>query len=133
MMAPEKMDEMADDPRDHPEAIVNAFLLHKSLEQTQHYLTRGRRFAKLAVAQLNADWITAVRSWLAHRDRANERKMDDLAAELRLRGVEPPYAAVEQELADRSARTKENEQKKVIRAVAREIGDFMCENQRPLQ
>ena len=132
-MAPEKMDEMADDPRDHPEAIVNAFLRHKSLEQTQHYLTRGRRFAKLDVAQLNADWITAVRSWLAHRDRANERKMDDLAAELRLRGVEPPYAAVEQELADRSARTKENEQKKVIRAVAREIGDFMCENQRPLQ
>jgi hypothetical protein len=29
--------------------------------------------------------------------------MDDLAAELRLRGLEPPYGAVEQELADRSA------------------------------
>jgi hypothetical protein len=127
-----KMDETAGDPRD-PEAMVKAFLQHKITEQMQDYLTRGRRFAKLDVAQLNADWITAVRSWLAHKDRANERKMDDLAAELRLRGVEPPYAAVEQELADRSARTKENEQKKVIRAVAREIGDFMCENQRPLQ
>jgi hypothetical protein len=127
-----KMDETAGDPRD-PEAMVKAFLQYKSMEQMQDYLTRGRRFAKLDVAQLNADWIIAVRSWLAHKDRANERKMDDLAAELRLRGVEPPYAAVEQELADRSARTKENEQKKVIRAVAREIGDFMCENQRPLQ
>ena len=92
------MDEMADDPRDHPDAIVNGFLQHKSLEQTQDYLARGRRFAKLDVEQLNEDWINAVRGWLAHKDRTNERMMDDLAAELRLRGVEPAYAAVEQEL-----------------------------------
>ena len=126
------MNESAEDPRD-PEAIVNAFLQHKSMEQMQDYLARGRRFAELDIGRLNKDWIIAVRSWLANKDRTKERMMDDLAAELRLRGVEPPYAAVEQELADRSARTKENEQKKVIRAVAREIGDFMCENQRPLQ
>ena len=124
---------MADDPREDPEAIVNAFLQHKSLEQTRDYLVRGRRFAKLDVAQLNEDWIIAVRSWLAHKDRTNERMMDDLAAELRLRGIEPPYVAVEHELADRSAQTKETERKKVLSAVAREIGEFMRENQRPLQ
>jgi hypothetical protein len=128
-----KMDEMADDPRDHPDAIVNGFLQHKSLEQTQDYLARGRRFAKLDVGQLTEDWINAVRGWLAHKDRTNERMMDDLAAELRLRRVEPPYAAVEQELADRCAQTKQTERKKVLRAVAREIGEFMRENQRPLQ
>ena len=60
-MAPEKMDEMADDPREGPEAVVNAFLQHKSLEQMQDYLARGRRFTKLDVAQLNVDWIIAVR------------------------------------------------------------------------
>jgi hypothetical protein len=43
-MAPEKKDDMADDPREDPEAVVNAFLLHKSLEQMQDYLARGRRF-----------------------------------------------------------------------------------------
>jgi len=59
--------------------------------------------------------------------------MDDLAAELRLRGLEPPYGFVEQELAGRSAHTKETERKKVLRAVARQIGEFMRENQRPLQ
>jgi hypothetical protein len=107
------MDEMADDPHE-PEAIVNAFLQHKSLEQTQDYLVRGRRFAKLDVAQLNKDWIIAVRIWLAHKDRTKERKMDDLVAELRLRGLESPYGAVEQELADRSAQTKETERKKVL-------------------
>jgi hypothetical protein len=127
------MDEMADDPREDPEAIVNAFLQHKRMKQAQDYLVRGRRFAKLDVAQLNEDWIIAVRSWLAHKDGTNERMMDDLVAELRLRGLEPPYGAVEQEFADRSAQTKETERKKVLSAVAREIGEFMRENQRPLQ
>jgi hypothetical protein len=127
------MDKMADDSSEDPEAVVNAFLQHKSLEQTQDYLVRGRRFAKLDVRQLTEDWIIAVRSWLAHKNRTNERMMDDLAAELRLRRVEPPYVAVEQELADCSAQTNETERKKVLRAVAWEIGEFMRENQRPLQ
>jgi hypothetical protein len=43
------MDEMADDPREDPEAVVKAFLQHKSLEQMRGYQARGRRFAKLAV------------------------------------------------------------------------------------
>src|SRR5215510_16295951 len=111
---------MADDPREDPEVVVNTFLQHKSLEQTQDYLVRGRRFAKFDVAQMNEDWIIAVRSWLAHKNRTNERMMDDLAAELRLRGLEPPYSAVEQELADRSVQMKEAERKRTVREVARE-------------
>ena len=98
------MDETAENPRD-PEAIVNAFLQHKRMQETQDYLVRGRRFAKLDVGRLNKDWIIAVRSWLAHKRRTKERVMDDLAAELRLRGLEPPYGAVEQELVDRSTQT----------------------------
>ena len=125
------MDKRAEDPRD-PEAIVNAFLQHKSMKQMQDYLARGRRFAKLDVERLNEDWIIAVRSWLAHKDRTKERMMDDLAAELRLRRLEPPYGAVEQELAARSAQTNEAERKKTVREVAREIGEFMRENDRPL-
>jgi hypothetical protein len=126
------MDERAEDPRD-PEAIVNAFLQHRSMKQMQDYLARGRRFAKLDIGRLNNDWIIAVRSWLAHKHRTKERMMDDLAAELRLRGLEPPYGAVEQELADRSAQTKDAERKRTVREVAREIGEFMRENDRPLQ
>src|SRR6516162_10786241 len=115
-----EMDEMEEDARD-PEAIVNAFLQHKSMNQMQDYLARGRRFVELDMERLNKDWIIAVRGWLAHKHRTKERLMDDLAAELRLRGVEPPYAAVEQELAHRSAQTKETERKKAFREVAREI------------
>ena len=131
-MASEKVDEMTNDPRKDPEVVVNAFLQHKSLEQMQDYLARGRRFTTFDVRQLSKDWIIAVRSWLAHKDHTKERMMDDLAAELRLRGLEPPYLAVEQELADCSAQTKETERKKVLRAFAREIGEFVRENQRPL-
>jgi hypothetical protein len=126
------MDERAEDPRD-PEAIVDAFLQHRSMKQMQDYLACGRRFAKLDIGRLNNDWIIAVRSWLAHKHRTKERMMDDLAAELRLRGLEPPYGAVEQELTDRSAQTNEAELKKTVREVAREIGEFMRENDRPLQ
>ena len=126
------MAETAEDPRD-PEAIVNAFLQHKSMEQMQDYLARGRRFAQLDALRMNKDWVIAVRGWLAHKHRTKERLMDDLAAELRLRGVEPPYAAVEQELAHRSAQTKETERKKAFREVAREIGELLRENERPLQ
>jgi hypothetical protein len=126
------MDERAEDPRE-PEAIVNAFLQHRNMKQMQDYLARGRRFAKLDIGRLNNEWIIAVRSWLAHKHRTKELMMDDLAAELRLRGLEPPYGAVEQELADRSAQTNEAELKRTVREVAREIGEFMRENDRPLQ
>ena len=126
------MDETAEDPRDAG-AILNAFLQHKSMEQMQDYLARGRRFAKLDIGRLNEDWVIAVRSWLTHKHRTKERMMDDLAVELRLRGLEPPYGAVEQELADRSSQTNEAERKKTVRQVAREIGEFMRGNDRPLQ
>jgi hypothetical protein len=42
------------------------------------------------------------------------------------------YNAVKQELADRSAQTTEAEGKKTVREVAREIGEFMRENETPL-
>jgi hypothetical protein len=58
--------------------------------------------------------------------------VDDLAAELRLRGLEPRYGAVKQELTDRSAQKKEAERNKAFRAVTREIVEFMRENGRPL-
>lgn len=124
---------MADEPRENrAAAMVHAFLQHRSMEQTQDYLARGRRFATLDVGQLSEDWIIAVRSWLARKDRAHERLMDDLTAELRLRGSEPPYDAVKGELAARFAGIEEVEQKKVGKEFAREIGEFIRESDKPL-
>ena len=119
-----------DTREDRAGAIVNAFLQNKSMEQKLDYLARGRRFAKLAVGQLKEDWIIAVRSWLARKDQTDEIMMDDLASELRLRRLEPPYRAVEQELAKRFADTEESGRKGKIRQVAREIGKFVREYKR---
>jgi hypothetical protein len=87
--------------------------------------------ALLFVGQLSKSWITAVRNWLARKDRASEATMDDLTAELRLRGLEPPYDAVKQELATR-AKMNEATQRKAGREFARQIGKFMRETDKPL-
>jgi hypothetical protein len=124
---------MADEPRgSRTAAMVHAYLQHRSIEQTQDYLARGRRFATLDVGQLSEDWIIAVRSWLARKDRARERMMDDLTAELQLRGSEPPYDAVKKELAARFAGIEDAAQNKIRSEVAREIGEFMREREKPL-
>jgi hypothetical protein len=125
--------EMDDDPRQaRAETIVNAFFQNKSMEQRQDYLTRGRRFANVEVGRLNADWILAVRRWLSGKNRPNERTMDDLAAELRLRGLEPPYGAIEQELVNRSAQIPEVEQKQAKGELARQIAEFTRAGKGPL-
>lgn len=114
---------------DNTDAIVNAFLQNNSMEQTRDYLARGRRFAQLDIGQLNQDWIVAVRSWLARKEPTNELIMDDLASELALRKLEPPYDAVRQELIDRLAQTNKSQRKKKLRVIAREIDDFLRENE----
>ncbi|HMC11684.1 MAG TPA: hypothetical protein VKH44_10355, partial [Pirellulaceae bacterium] len=86
------------------------------------YLSRGRRFIILDVPQLSKSWIVAVRNWLARKDQAAEVTMDDLTAELRLRGLEPPYEAIKHELALRFAGIDEVAQKKLVREFARQTG-----------
>jgi hypothetical protein len=114
---------MADRHRERgAETNIHAFLQRRRMEQRRNYLARGRRFVILDVEQLGKSWITAVRNWLARKDRAAEVTMDDLTAELRLRGLEPPYEAIKQELAIRFAGTDEFAQKKVVREFARQIG-----------
>jgi hypothetical protein len=123
-----KAGEMANNkPReDRAKSNIHAFLQHRIKELRRDYLARGgRRFAAVDLGQLNEDWINATRNWLARKDRTTERMMDDLTAELRLRGLEPPYDAVKQELATRFAGIKEAEQTKIGRAIARQIGVFV--------
>ena len=117
---------MTDGQREHrAKKNIYAFLIHRSLEQRRSYLARGRRFLVLDVGQLSKSWITAVKNWLARKDQASEITMDDLTAELQLRGLEPPYDAVKQALATRFAGMDETTQRKAGRKLAREIGLFI--------
>jgi hypothetical protein len=119
--------------RNRAVALIDQFLQHRKMEQTQDYLNRGRRFAALEAGQLSEDWVNAVRMWLARKDNSRERTMDDLAAELELRGSEPPYEEVKQELAARFADIEEVEQTEVGKQFAQQIAMFMRERHRTLQ
>jgi len=124
---------MADKQRERrAKKNIYAFLQRRNIDQRWSYLARGRRFIVLDVGQLSKSWITAVKNWLARKDRASEITMDDLTAELRLRGLEPPYDAVKQELATRFAGMEEATQRKAGRKFAREIGMFIRESDKSL-
>jgi hypothetical protein len=78
-------------------ALAEAFLQHELMNETKDYLDRGRLFEQLSIGELNEKWITAVRRFVAD-DSSVVFEMDDLAAELRLRSLEPPFDAVESEI-----------------------------------
>jgi hypothetical protein len=129
-----KAAEMADQQRERrAKTNIHAFLQRKSIEQRRNYLARGRRFVILDAGQLSNSWITAVRNWLARKDRSAEVTMDDLTAELRLRGLEPPYEAVKQDLAIRSAGIDEVAQNKIVTEFARHIGMSVRAGGKPLR
>jgi 1,4-alpha-glucan branching enzyme len=72
---------------------------------SQHYRLRaryGERQVEIEELSLPAGiFVPEAKpgNWLAGKDRASEVTMNDLTAELRLRGLEPPYDVVKQELA----------------------------------
>jgi hypothetical protein len=125
---------MADKQRERrAKSNIDAFLQRRDIEQRQKYLSRGRRFVILDVGQLSKSWITAVRNWLARKDRTAEVTMDDLTAEIRLRGLEPPYEAIKQDFAGRFAGVDDATQRKLVREFARQVGTFVRESDKPLR
>jgi hypothetical protein len=87
--------------------FVEAFVQSELMEETSAYLARGRHNRELCDEELNRLWIVAFKSWLAERTHAKRCTADDLWAELRLRGVEPPFDAVRAELAIAMEETKD--------------------------
>jgi hypothetical protein len=87
-----------DEDDDHTNAMVDAFLQHTQMEETQQYLSRGREFKTISEAELKLRWAEAFRRWCKAHSPGHVRKLDDLSAELRLRGLEPPEDSVKVEL-----------------------------------
>ncbi len=105
--------------------VLHEFLQHQIREFRQGYLARGRRFGMLDPQRLGQAWTDAVRSWLAHKESAAEQLMDDLTAELRLRGIEPPYQEIEADLAARWQQTGPADRQKAQKRLARSVGKFV--------
>ena len=91
---------------DEPE-VLQTVLRAAALEETESYLVRGRRFERLSKEDLSERWIAGFKAWCRDRTLELQREFDDAAAELMLRGEEPPFDAVRDEtaaLADEAAR-----------------------------
>ena len=91
---------------DDPE-VLQTVLRAAALEETESYLVRGRRFERLSKEDLSERWIAGFKAWCRDRTLELQREFDDAAAELMLRGEEPPFDAVRDEtaaLADEAAR-----------------------------
>ena len=80
------------------EALPEVWLQNELLEQTRDYLTRGRRFERLRIDQLNEEWAKAFRQFVRRQIGPYVRDMDDAGAELRLRGEEFPTHLVTAEV-----------------------------------
>jgi len=75
--------------------IVQALLAHNQMEEVAAYLRRGRPFKEASEADLNRAWAAAFELSLGHGERQYRQQLDDLGAELQLRGIEPPVHLVE--------------------------------------
>jgi hypothetical protein len=76
------------------EREVDAIVQSELMEETAAYLSRGRPHASLTAQEAGQQWVAAYTRWFAERTAERQREWDDLAAELRLRGLEPPYDTV---------------------------------------
>src|ERR1700685_1767870 len=92
---------------DEVDDVVDALLQSDLMDQTAHYLGRGRRFEAMPTPKLNEKWVAAFRGFIQAETTACEtgketsgcdtRDIDDAAAELRLRGLDPPFDGIEEE------------------------------------
>jgi hypothetical protein len=89
---------MSGSPHDsHEDAFISAMIESAEMDETRDYLMRGRTHAKLSDDVLRDTWVRAFRRWFLSRGLAEARDANDLAAELRLRNVMPPYERIRAE------------------------------------
>jgi hypothetical protein len=89
---------------------VQAYIENMQLEQTHAYLQRGRRFAGLTVEELDSSWAMAFKVWAdarPSRSAFDRTTLDDLGAEICLRGQRPPSHLVKAHLAALAAAQSE--------------------------
>lgn len=102
-----------------------AFLENNQMKETQEYLSRGRRFQSMDLDTLNNAWAALFRAF-ADGDRRRTSEMDDMGAEMRLRGCGYPGELVKDALDD-IARRLGSEDVAKLEGLRDELDSFMAE------
>lgn len=73
-------------------ALIQAWLENQSLERTEDYVKAGRRFSKLPLEDLKAQWISKFEAYCKDSSgNTPAKEHEELEAELILRDSEAPY------------------------------------------
>jgi hypothetical protein len=79
------------DDDDPLRAVIEAMIASKAMDDKAVYLSRGRQHASLPLEDLRTLWTEAFKALFYSRPKVSSTPMDDVAAELALRGEDPPY------------------------------------------
>jgi hypothetical protein len=87
---------------------MQAYLQSLRLEATADYVRRGRLLAEIDDEELRGRWVGLFRSWVMTDFGAghDHRQREDVESELQLRGKDPPFDRVPDEMAAMSERSK---------------------------
>jgi hypothetical protein len=120
-----------DDPKPEDRALVDEFLAHELMNETADYVRRGRRYLSLPLSELNDRWIPAFRDAVSNGMVDRVVDMDDLAAELRLRGLDPPFDRVADEVEKLTADLEKTGPDSTSPAVRNAIKEFLIARSKP--
>ena len=125
---------MADEAGDgRANAMADAILANALLEETAQYLWRGRQFKTTSEVELKLRWVEALRRWIKTHSPGNVRQLDDLSAELRLRGLEPPEDSVQPELSSMVEEIRRDyaSDLECLEDIAKRIAEFRMAMEKP--
>lgn len=81
--------------------LMLAYLEDRRLHEAVDYVRRGRAHEKEPVEQLEQEWLTGFRAWVAssaNDEVFDRRPLDDIEAEMYLRRIPPPFERVQHEI-----------------------------------
>ena len=110
---------------DAGEAGILAYLRHQALERRAAYIAQGRRFANLAAEALDAAWAEAFVAMCLHGDPSRIDDIDDLTAEIGLRGRPVPAHLVRHAMSDIQQRARQWLGSQVLARFSARVGAFV--------
>jgi len=100
----------------------------QDMEDTEDYLKRGRPFQHLTIEELGQRWTNGLKAWVRDRSKEWQRKFADSAAEFRLRGADPPFETVRDEidvLSSEACRDMSERRDEALEAFAARIAELL--------
>ena len=113
------------------EASILAYLRHKAGERRATYVAQGRRLQAQSNEAIETAWVEAFVAMCLRGEEARVQDLDDLSAELGLRGRPVPVHRVQHVMPDIEARARDAGSPSLVRAFARRVRAFLRDQAEP--